>query len=231
MAKELPFFKFEPSEWLEGNIQICTDEAIVCFMNLLAGYWLKLGDMTEAFALHKYCRKSTIILNELVENDIIQINDSMVSIKFLDEQLTEVKTISSKRSQAAKSRWNKEKDASALQVQNKSNAIRKEKIRIDKKKEDKIISIEERKAEFKNSLLPYLEEYGKEMLSDFFNYWTEHNPNGKKMKFEMQKTFAIKNRLVTWNKKSNQYDTRNHGAGKSSPVNQKTTKADSLSNW
>ena len=41
-------------------------------------------------------------------------------------------------------------------------------------------------------------QYSKETLEAFSDYWTESNPNGKKMKFEMQKTFDIDRRLKTW---------------------------------
>ena len=40
--------------------------------------------------------------------------------------------------------------------------------------------------------------YPDEMLRAFFNYWSDHNENGKKMLFEMQKTFDIKKRLAKW---------------------------------
>ena len=36
------------------------------------------------------------------------------------------------------------------------------------------------------------------LLEAFTDYWTEKNLNGKKMKFEMQKTFDIKKRLARW---------------------------------
>ena len=36
------------------------------------------------------------------------------------------------------------------------------------------------------------------MLESFSDYWTESKPNGKKMKFEMQKTFDIGRRLKSW---------------------------------
>jgi len=36
------------------------------------------------------------------------------------------------------------------------------------------------------------------MLVDFINYWTEMNPDGKKMRFEMEKVFDHKRRLVKW---------------------------------
>lgn len=128
MAKELPYYKHEPSEWLEGEIQICSDEAIVCFTNLCSGYWLKLGCMTYAFALQKYCRRNPIILQELIEAGVIDKNGENIIIKFLDKQLNEFSDLSGKRSKAAQKRWS---NANALQVESKSNAIREEK-RIEK---------------------------------------------------------------------------------------------------
>lgn len=45
--------------------------------------------------------------------------------------------------------------------------------------------------------------YPDEMLRAFFDYWSEHNENGKKMLFEMKKTFDIKKRLATWASREN----------------------------
>lgn len=42
-------------------------------------------------------------------------------------------------------------------------------------------------------------EYTKEMINDFCDYWTESS-NGKKMRFEYEKTFDIKRRLARWHK-------------------------------
>jgi hypothetical protein len=126
MAKELPYYKHEPSEWLEGEIQICSDEAIVCFINLCSGYWLKLGCISYAFALQKYCRRDANILQELIDTGMVDKNEDNIYIKFLDKQLSEFNNVSQKRSKAAQKRWS---DANALQVHSKSNAIREEKIR------------------------------------------------------------------------------------------------------
>ena len=144
MAKELPYFKFEPSEWLEGEIQIISDTAIVCFINLCSGYWLKLGCISYAFALHKYCRKDRGVLQELISNNIIQVVDDEIRISFLDNQFEEFKGISEKRSNAAKKRWRKNIDnqqvnASAMQLDSKSNAIREDKSKEDKSKIEKSI--------------------------------------------------------------------------------------------
>ena len=62
-------------------------------------------------------------------------------------------------------------------------------------------TIEEREIEFRDSLVEYVDKYGKTMIRAFFEYWTEKQPKGKKMRFEMQKVFDIKKRLVTWSSK------------------------------
>jgi uncharacterized phage protein (TIGR02220 family) len=135
MAKELPYYKHEPSEWLEGEIQACSDAAIVCFTNLCSGYWIKLGCMGYAFALHKYCRKDNSIMDELISHGIIDKVGEDIRIKFLDSQLTEFNSLSVKRSEAANKRWS---DANALQSQSTSNAIREDKSKGNKKKETNV---------------------------------------------------------------------------------------------
>lgn len=82
-----------------------------------------------------------------------------------------------------------------------SKQVNKETNKPKTKKEGEKVSpptLEDRKISFKNSLDPFLETYGKEMLNKFFRHWTEMNPNGKKMRFEMQTVFEVSKRLVTW---------------------------------
>ena len=59
-------------------------------------------------------------------------------------------------------------------------------------------NIEDRKLQFAENLKPFLDDYGKDMLNDFYLYWTEPNKSGKKMKFELQTTFEISRRLIRW---------------------------------
>ena len=67
---------------------------------------------------------------------------------------------------------------------------------------DKVINnIDKREAEFKNSLQPFLEIYGKDLLNKFYLYWTEKKPNGRKMRFEMEKVFDVQRRLKTWSER------------------------------
>lgn len=51
---------------------------------------------------------------------------------------------------------------------------------------------------FKKTLTPFFQTYETEMLKNFFEYWTEKTPNGKKFRQEMQKTWDIKRRLHKW---------------------------------
>lgn len=65
-----------------------------------------------------------------------------------------------------------------------------------------IVSKEKKEADFIKSLQPFIETYGKELLNDFYLYWSETNEGGKKMRFEYAKNqpFNIARRLVTWKK-------------------------------
>ena len=50
----------------------------------------------------------------------------------------------------------------------------------------------------------HINKYGKKLLDAFYDYWTEKSINGKKMKYQMEKTFDVNKRLINWSK--NDYD-------------------------
>jgi hypothetical protein len=133
MAKELPYFKFEPSEWDNGNIQMCSRESKGLFIELCSIYWTRLGELPYALALQKLCNGNKDAMQELIKHNIIGIINEQIIIEFLDEQLSEFSETSEKRRIAANKRWN---DASALHVDSKSNAIREDNIREEKKKQE-----------------------------------------------------------------------------------------------
>lgn len=68
-----------------------------------------------------------------------------------------------------------------------------------------VLTLEQRKRDFGEALVPFVEEFGKELIRAFFDYWTEPDKHEKKMRYEGQKFFDIKKRLATWqrNEKSN----------------------------
>ena len=82
---------------------------------------------------------------------------------------------------------------------------------------DRDKKIENRKNEFKNSLSPFLEKYGKDMLNDFFEYWTEHGYKDKKMRFEKERSFGLSRRLSTWSKNQKKWQKEKSSAKKEKP--------------
>lgn len=74
---------------------------------------------------------------------------------------------------------------------------------------DKSKDKETRESDFKKEVLSianHVNDIEKKTISDFILYWTESNAKGKKMKFEMQKTFDIKRRLIKWRDNSIEWD-------------------------
>ena len=143
MAKELPFFKFEPGAWDSGMIQLCSLEAKGLFIEICALYWSRLGELPYALALQKLCRGNAKLMQELEQNQIFalqMVNDrQFIVINFLDEQLQDFNKTSEKRQKAALKRWdNQAVNANAMQMQSKSNAIREDKRREEEIREDKI---------------------------------------------------------------------------------------------
>ena len=69
MAKELPYFKFEPSLWDTGNIQLCAREDKGLFVDLCSIYWQRLGDLPLKLAVQKLCAGNAPALNPLIEGD------------------------------------------------------------------------------------------------------------------------------------------------------------------
>jgi len=139
MAKELPYFKFETSEWDNGTIQMCSRESKGLFIDLCSMYWARLGDVKSKLAVQKLCNGNANALQELIEEEIIEVIEDKIIIHFLDYQLKEFNAVSDKRKKAANKRWEQDTDkqdvnASALQVQSKSNAIREDKIKEDNNK-------------------------------------------------------------------------------------------------
>ena len=52
----------------------------------------------------------------------------------------------------------------------------------------------------------FMSNLSSELCQEFCEYWTETNPKGNKMRFEMQKTFDIKRRLSRWVKNNKKWN-------------------------
>jgi uncharacterized protein YdaU (DUF1376 family) len=67
-------------------------------------------------------------------------------------------------------------------------------------------NLNDRKIEFGTLVKDFVGTYSDDMCKRFFNYWTESNVNGKKMRFEMEKVFDLKRRLATWAKNDKEWN-------------------------
>ena len=207
MAKELPYFKFEPTEWEVGNIQMLDREQKGLFIDLCSLYWQKLGDLNFRFAVNKLCGGNATAFDSLCKENVITIVDELICIHFLNLQLLQFEDLSTKNRDNATKGWEKRKknkanrvDATALPKVSEPNAIREDKRREEKIREDKIKvkDILDRKNTFSLHAKSFNNIYEDNLIQEFIDYWTETNPQGKKMKCEMQKTFQINLRLKKW---------------------------------
>lgn len=144
MAKELPYFQFEVSEWQNGEIQVVSDKAKVAFIEICCTYWSRLGDLSYAFALRKHCSDNKEVLNELESCNAIKVENDKISISFLDLQFNKLSEKSEKAKQAAEKRWaKKNNNADAMQPHSESNANRREEKRKEENKKENILSFDE----------------------------------------------------------------------------------------
>ena len=100
---------------------------------------------------------------------------------------------------------------------------------IAQKKVDAKASTLTRKDEFYKSLIPFLSTYGKDMIRDFFDYWSEQNKSGTQMRFEKQPTWEIAKRLATWNKRDT-FKNQNNGNTKIQSTSSREAKEQSRRN-
>jgi hypothetical protein len=152
----------------------------------------KLSD-EQAGKLFKHILKYVNDQEPIAEDIITEIAFEPIK-QTLKRDLQKYEDIRVKNQENARKRWNATA-SERMQVDTKNAVIDKDIVKV----KDKVIeSIEERKIKFYDAITEYVDEYPKQMLRDFFNYWSEHGENDKKLRFEKEKTFGIKQRLSTW---------------------------------
>jgi len=70
--------------------------------------------------------------------------------------------------------------------------------RAPKNKIDASLPVEEREKAFYESLVPHVTEFGAKIVRPFYDYWREKSHSGKKMRFELEKTWELRLRLLKW---------------------------------
>lgn len=81
-------------------------------------------------------------------------------------------------------------------------------------------NLEKRNKSFYDSLVPFVDVYGKELIRAFFDYWTEPNKSKTKMRFELEKTWDVKRRLNTWASRD-KINSKLHGTDKTKESEQR----------
>ena len=145
MAKELPYFQFEPAEYLTKDISFCSLSAQGLFTNVCSYYWQRQCNLTKTQFLRRLNHPKE--LQELIDEGVIDFENDTIKIKFLDLQY-EKATIKSNTNSLNGSKGGRPKKIKAIKSENKANGliplseskgIREEKRKEEEKKEDKII--------------------------------------------------------------------------------------------
>ena len=132
MAKELPFFKFEPAEYLTGDVSFCSFAAQGVFTNICAYYWQRNCKLTKDQILKRLnCLDE---FEELINQQVLKLKGDDILIDFLLLQYNEIQTVSKINSKnGSKGGRPKKTEIKAKQNPNKteSKGIREEEIRKD----------------------------------------------------------------------------------------------------
>ncbi len=128
MAKELPYFKFEPAEWLTGRINLESFEIQGAYINICCVYWQRLGNLS----IKEAKLRLKTYYKPLIDSQYITEHNGNINIKFLDIQLIDRKVISNKRAKAGA----KGGKANAKQLQSNCKAEEK-RIEKNRKEENK----------------------------------------------------------------------------------------------
>ena len=78
-------------------------------------------------------------------------------------------------------------------------------------KEGKEDKLNERKLKFAETLKEFSSIYPREMLKEFYEYWSEPNQSGTKFRKEMQNTWDLGRRLKTWANNNNKFKHNQNG--------------------
>jgi hypothetical protein len=187
MSKELPFFKFNATEWITGNISYESFELQGAFISVCAEYWNRNNNLTIDEA--KLRLRNATIVDLLIEKNYLKTKKNKIVITFLDKEREEIESKRLKLSESGRKGGLSRAKASLKQ----GSSIKE----VDK---DKEYNIAERKQKFASNLASFVDIYGKQMIRDFYDYWTEHGERDKKMRYEKETSFNLDARLNRWNK-------------------------------
>jgi len=173
MAKELPYFQFEPAEYLTKDISFCSLAAQGLFINICSYYWQRACNLTKDQILKRLNYEEE--LNELINEGVIDLVDDNLIIKFLDIQYKNATKLSLDNSRKGKLGGAKKGNQNARKTSQKqpennpktSHKIREDKIIEDNIKEEVVKKdINDIEIEFDKSTFKDIEDLKKYYLTD-----------------------------------------------------------------
>ena len=135
--KRLPYFKFDVMSWLTGNISLLDPHEQGIFISLCALVWRDGGKYTIDKLTHRKLNTSQQVLNDcvqvLADADILLNTDGVLSVEFIDEQLSSISEERAKKSKAGKASAEARKKAQQVST----TKSRVEESRVEKNREKK----------------------------------------------------------------------------------------------
>ena len=195
MAKELPFFKFFPGEWVTGDVTMVSMEAQGVFTNLCCYYWMRNCSISIANAKQRFSNHLSAF-EELLNWDVVKVtDDGQIVINFLDEQMNEFINVSEKRAKAGSAGGK----AKAKQLLNFAVANHSYK---DKEKEEDKDNIGGKSKRFIPPTLEEVTAYCKERNNgiDPVAWWNFYN--SKNWMVGKNKMTTWRSAIVTWERKN-----------------------------
>jgi hypothetical protein len=206
MAKELPYFQFEPAEYLTKDVSFCSLAAQGLFINICAYYWQRQCVLTS----DQFLRRFNYIqeFNELVEEGVIDVIDGIITIKFLDNQFYKLTEFSKQQSikgslggrpkKQIESQVESQIKAEIKPNKSQSKAIRIDNIRLDNIKEE---DINYNNTNYNNTASPF------SFFNSLINYGFDKNLVSDWLK--VRKTKKATNTETSYNSFINEIEKRN----------------------
>lgn len=141
MAKELPYFKFNSSEWISGEITLEPLDVQGAFINICAYYWFKSGSITLT-EINRRLKLKQATINRLLDGNHIKLNGDLIEITFLREQFDERGMISKRNSAngkkggAPKGNKNAKIKAETKEITSENNQEQAKTTNIEKEREE-----------------------------------------------------------------------------------------------
>lgn len=198
--------------WNDEDCSLPDDDEVLASLSRLNERWFSGGSAMVRKCFVKHPNKDGFLTNNRLQKEREK------QIKWRDKSKQAGIESGKKRRQKAKKKENEPtfnqivtnpEPTLNIQSLSLSPSINSEIKEINKENPPKVgtpkLSIDERKNNFKESLKPFKEKYGVEMLKDFYEYWTEVSQNGLKIKKEFEQTFEVGKRLDRWSKNNSKF--------------------------